>query len=122
MRKGSAADDWARALMLSHYENLGQDRKVFGYEAQERLTFRVGADPDATNRLHSGATPVKGGKGSNFGQYANPEVDRLLEEGTRVFDPEQLHSARQSPEAPPDFSTRRTASMTMPFSTALSMS
>lgn len=53
------------------------------------ITFRVGADPDTTNRLHSGATPAKGGQGSNFGQYANPEVDRLLEEGTRIFDPEQ---------------------------------
>ncbi len=53
------------------------------------IAFRVGADPDTTNRLHSSATPAKGGKGSNFGQYANPEVDALLEEGTRVFDPEQ---------------------------------
>ena len=53
------------------------------------ITFRVGADPDPTNRLSSTATPAKGGKGSNFGQYANPEVDRLLAEGTRTFDPDQ---------------------------------
>ena len=32
------------------------------------------------------------------------------------------YSARQSPDLPPVFSTRRTASMTMPFSAAFSMS
>ena len=53
------------------------------------ISFRIGADPDVTNRLASTSTPAKGGKGSNFGQYANPEVDRLLLEGTQVFDPEK---------------------------------
>ena len=38
-----------------------------------------------------------------------------------VLDRQELH-ARQSPLFPPDFSSRRTASMTMPFSAALSMS
>lgn len=36
--------------------------------------------------------------------------------------PANPYSARQSPDLPPVFSTRRTASMTMPFSAAFSMS
>jgi peptide/nickel transport system substrate-binding protein len=51
-------------------------------------TYLIAADPDATNRLHSGSTVAKGGKGSNNAQYANPEVDALLEKGARTFDPE----------------------------------
>lgn len=51
-------------------------------------TYIIGADPDTTNRLHSGSSPAKGGSGSNNAQYANAEVDALLEEGTRTFDPE----------------------------------
>ena len=39
-----------------------------------------------------------------------------------VLDAQQPHAARQSPEAPPCFSSRRTASITMPRSAALSMS
>ena len=51
-------------------------------------TYLIGADPDTTNRLHSGSTVAKGGRGSNNAQYVNAEVDALLEEGTRTFDPE----------------------------------
>lgn len=51
-------------------------------------TYLIAADPDATNRLHSGSTVAKGGRGSNNAQYANPEVDTLLEKGARTFDPE----------------------------------
>ena len=40
----------------------------------------------------------------------------------RVVDAEQLHGARQSPDAPPLFSSKRTVSITMPRSAALSMS
>jgi peptide/nickel transport system substrate-binding protein len=42
-----------------------------------------------TNRLHTRAIVAKGGKGSNTGQYSNPEVDALLEKGVRTFDPEE---------------------------------
>lgn len=52
------------------------------------VTHLIAADPDATNRLHTSAIAAKGGKGSNVGQYSNPEVDALLEKGTQTFDPE----------------------------------
>lgn len=50
--------------------------------------YLIGADPDVTNRLHSGSIVAKGGRGSNNAQYSNPEVDALLEEGARTFDSE----------------------------------
>ncbi|WP_407049737.1 peptide ABC transporter substrate-binding protein [Methyloraptor flagellatus] len=52
------------------------------------VTHLIAADPDATNRLASTSTVAKGGKGSNVGQYANPEVDALLKQGVQTFDPE----------------------------------
>ncbi|NNH29376.1 peptide ABC transporter substrate-binding protein [Rhizobium sp. SEMIA 4085] len=52
------------------------------------VTYVIAADPDVTNRLHTSAIVAKGGKGSNTGQYSNPEVDALLEKGARTFDPE----------------------------------
>jgi peptide/nickel transport system substrate-binding protein len=51
-------------------------------------TWVIGADPDVTNRIHSGSTVAKGGRGSNNAQYANAEVDALLEKGARTYDPE----------------------------------
>ena len=42
--------------------------------------------------------------------------------GAGFFDGQKLHGEVQSPEAPPDLALSRTASMTMPFSAALSMS
>jgi peptide/nickel transport system substrate-binding protein len=56
--------------------------------AMSGITFLIGADPDVTNRFHTRAITAKGGKGSNNAQYSNPEVDALLEEGARTFDPE----------------------------------
>jgi peptide/nickel transport system substrate-binding protein len=41
----------------------------------------VGMDPDYTARCHSKQIPVKDGAGSNYVQYQNPELDRLLELG-----------------------------------------
>jgi peptide/nickel transport system substrate-binding protein len=51
-------------------------------------SYLIGADPDVTNRLHSRSIAAKGGRGSNAAQYANPEVDALLDKGARTFDPE----------------------------------
>ena len=51
------------------------------------VTYLIAADPDATNRLHTRAIAAQGGRGSNTGQYSNPEVDALLEKGARIFDP-----------------------------------
>jgi peptide/nickel transport system substrate-binding protein len=56
------------------------------------VTYLIAADPDATNRLHSKAIGAQGGKGSNTAQYSNPEVDALLDKGTRTFDPEARRS------------------------------
>ncbi|TJW99021.1 MAG: peptide ABC transporter substrate-binding protein, partial [Mesorhizobium sp.] len=53
------------------------------------VTNVIAGDPDVSNRLHSKAIVAKGGKGSNTGQYSNPEVDALLEKGARTFDREQ---------------------------------
>lgn len=52
------------------------------------ITYLIGADPDVTNRFHTRAINAQGGRGSNNAQYSNPEVDALLEEGARTFDPE----------------------------------
>jgi peptide/nickel transport system substrate-binding protein len=41
----------------------------------------VGLDPDYTARVHSKQIPAKTGVGSNYVQYENPELDRLLELG-----------------------------------------
>ncbi|WP_417711156.1 peptide ABC transporter substrate-binding protein [Roseibium aggregatum] len=53
------------------------------------ITYLVGGDPDVTSRFHSDAIAAKGGSGSNNAQYSNPEVDALLEEGSRTFDPKK---------------------------------
>jgi peptide/nickel transport system substrate-binding protein len=55
-------------------------------------TYLIGADPDVTNRLHSRAIAAKGGRGSNNAQYSNPEVDALLDQGARSFDPDARRS------------------------------
>lgn len=52
------------------------------------ITYLIAADPDVTNRFHSRAIVAQGGRGSNNAQYVNPEVDELLERGSRTFDPE----------------------------------
>jgi len=46
----------------------------------------VGGDPDATARFSSTQIPDKTGAGKNTMQYANPELDKLLEEGAREVD------------------------------------
>jgi peptide/nickel transport system substrate-binding protein len=53
------------------------------------ITYLVGGDPDVTYRFHTKAIAAKGGNGSNNAQYSNSEVDALLEEGRRTFDPEK---------------------------------
>jgi peptide/nickel transport system substrate-binding protein len=53
------------------------------------VTYLIAADPDATNRLATSAIAAQGGRGSNTGQYSNPEVDSLLQQGARTFDQEE---------------------------------
>ena len=46
----------------------------------------VGMDPDYTARCHSKFIPAKHGQGSNYVQYENAEVDKLLEKGAITVD------------------------------------
>jgi len=43
----------------------------------------TGADPDTADNLWVT------GEGRNYGEYSNPEIDRLFEEGRREFDPQK---------------------------------
>jgi peptide/nickel transport system substrate-binding protein len=52
------------------------------------VSYLIAADPDATNRLATSAIAAQAGRGSNTGQYSNPEVDSLLQQGARTFDQE----------------------------------
>jgi peptide/nickel transport system substrate-binding protein len=38
-------------------------------------------DPDYGDRIRSTAIPAKGGSGSNYVQYQNPEIDKLSDQG-----------------------------------------
>ena len=49
----------------------------------------VGMDPDYAARAHSKQIPVKHGVGSNYVQYENAEVDKLLELGVTQTDVEE---------------------------------
>jgi len=51
--------------------------------------YLTGADPDTSDFFLSTNSAAKGGGGLNFWQYANPEVDKLLAEGGKLFVPEQ---------------------------------
>lgn len=72
-----AAVMWAEFWQQSQFESV-----MVG------ITYLIAADPDVTSRFHTGAIVAQGGRGSNNAQYSNAEVDALLEEGTRTFDPE----------------------------------
>ena len=48
-------------------------------------TYGTGPDPDCTQRFSSSAVPIQGGSGSNYYQYKNPEVDRLLQQAQTSF-------------------------------------
>jgi peptide/nickel transport system substrate-binding protein len=43
-------------------------------------------DPDYTDRIHSKMIPAKGGSGSNYVQYENPEIDELCAKGVATLD------------------------------------
>ncbi|MCA2411280.1 peptide ABC transporter substrate-binding protein [Rhizobium leguminosarum] len=51
--------------------------------------YLTGSDPDTSDFFLSTNSAAKGGGGLNFWQYANPEVDRLLGEGGKLFVPEE---------------------------------
>ena len=51
--------------------------------------FLTGFDPDTSDFFLSTNSAAKGGGGLNFWQYVNPEVDKLLAEGGKLFVPEE---------------------------------
>jgi len=55
----------------------------------------VGMDPDYTARCHSKQIPAKYGTGSNYVQYENPELDKLMEEGVLISDMEKRKAVYQ---------------------------
>lgn len=58
--------------------------KTFKHEFQAAFGgWGTGTDPDTTENIFS-TNAIKGGR--NFGQYSNPEVDKLYEAGKREFD------------------------------------
>jgi len=72
-----AAVIWGEFWQMSQFDSV-----IVG------INFLIAADPDVTNRFHSNAIIAQGGRGSNNAQYVNTDVDALLEEGSRTFDPE----------------------------------
>ncbi len=69
---------WGEFWMMSKF-----DSSIVG------LDFLTGSDPDTSDYMSSTAIPAKGGAGQNTFQYQNPEVDRLLQAGSKTFVPEQ---------------------------------
>ncbi|MCM2474648.1 peptide ABC transporter substrate-binding protein [Rhizobium sp. CG5] len=69
---------WGEYWMMSKFDSV-----VVG------LDFLTGADPDTSDYFKSTSIGAKGGAGQNNWQYANPEVDKLLDEGGQVFVPEE---------------------------------
>lgn len=70
-----AAVMWGRYWVHSEFDS-----------ALVSVDYMTGSDPDASSFFMSTASPAKGGRGQNVFQYANPEVDRLFQEGNRTFD------------------------------------
>ncbi|RUU28581.1 peptide ABC transporter substrate-binding protein [Mesorhizobium sp. M6A.T.Ce.TU.016.01.1.1] len=57
------------------------------------INFLTGSDPNTSDYLSSKSILAKGGAGQNTWQYANPEVDKLLEAGGVEFVPEKRKQA-----------------------------
>jgi peptide/nickel transport system substrate-binding protein len=72
---------WGEYWMKSQFDSV-----VVG------LDFLTGADPDTSDYFKSTSIGAKGGAGQNTWQYANSEVDKLLEQGGQIFVPEERKS------------------------------
>ncbi|MGX1787109.1 peptide ABC transporter substrate-binding protein [Bosea sp. NPDC055332] len=87
-----AQQDWKKLGIIAQIKTMPA-AVVFGeYYTQSQFdcmlgasTYGTGADPDPTSRFSSTAIPVQGGSGTNFYQYKNPEVDKLLQIGQTSF-------------------------------------
>jgi peptide/nickel transport system substrate-binding protein len=69
---------WGDYWMLSKFDSV-----IVG------LDFLTGSDPDTSDYFRSTSSGAKGGSGQNNWQYANPEVDALLDKGGALFVPEE---------------------------------
>jgi peptide/nickel transport system substrate-binding protein len=94
---GNQARQGCQALFQQNWKKIGVDMQIKNMPASvvwgEYTTKSqfdtllvaweptVGMDPDYTARAHSKQIPTKNGQGSNYVQYQNEEVDRLLEQG-----------------------------------------
>jgi peptide/nickel transport system substrate-binding protein len=99
---GSKAREQAEAMIQANWKEIGVAMEiknmpasvVWGeYTTQSQFDTlmvgwepTVGMDPDYTARCHSKQIPAKYGTGSNYVQYENPELDKLLEEGVLISD------------------------------------
>jgi peptide/nickel transport system substrate-binding protein len=69
---------WGDYWMLSKFDSV-----IVG------LDFLTGSDPDTSDYFRSTSSGAKGGSGQNNWQYANPQVDALLDKGGALFVPEE---------------------------------
>lgn len=69
---------WGEYWMMSQWDSV-----VVG------ITFVTGPDPDTSDYFSSSAINAQGGAGQNTWQINFPEVDALLQEGGRIFVPEE---------------------------------
>jgi peptide/nickel transport system substrate-binding protein len=99
---GAKAREQAEALIQANWKEIGVAMEIKNMPASvvwgEYTTKSqfdtlmvgweptVGMDPDYTARCHSKQIPVKDGVGSNYVQYENPALDKLLEEGVLISD------------------------------------
>jgi peptide/nickel transport system substrate-binding protein len=66
---------WGDYTVKSQYDTL-----MVGWDA---LLY---PDPDYGDRIRSSSIPAKGGSGSNYVQYENPEIDELCAKGVSTVD------------------------------------
>lgn len=94
---GNLSRQATQALFQQNWKRIGVDMEIKNFPASvvwgEYTTKSqfdtllvawdptVGLDPDYSARAHSKQIPLKTGSGSNYVQYANPELDKLLELG-----------------------------------------
>ena len=100
---GAHLREQAQQFIQQTYAKLGVEMKILNHPAAVMfgdfwlksqydtamvgITYLIASDPDVALRFHSRSIVAKGGRGSNNAQYANPEVDELLDKGERTFDP-----------------------------------
>ena len=99
---GNAAREQVQQLLMQDFKTIGAAMTInnlppaviWGEYWQKSkfqsviisVVFPTSGDPDVTARFASDQISAKGGQGYNTIQYQNPEVDKLLAEGTSQFD------------------------------------